>query len=61
MLKDLPLDFSKYLDMAVDDVWLINPCPENLIKKIPINKNTILLIFEKTKDERKSRIITENE
>ena len=34
------------------------PCPENLIKKIPINNKDIDDIFEKKKDEKDSNKIT---
>ena len=41
MLNALPLDFVKYLEMVVEAVWDINPCPENLIRKTAINKKAI--------------------
>jgi len=47
VLKALPLDLVKYLEIVVVAVWDIKPCPENLIKKIAINKNDIDEIFEK--------------
>ena len=38
-LNALPRLLLKYLEIVVDEVCDINPCPENLIKKIPtINK-----------------------
>ena len=33
-LNALPLLLLKYLEIVVDEVWDINPCPENLIKNI---------------------------
>ena len=51
ILNALPLDFVKYLETVVVAVWDIIPCPENLIKKIAINKKTIDEIFEKKKQE----------
>ena len=38
ILNDFPLDLSKYLDIAVVEVWFIRPWPENLKKNIPKNK-----------------------
>ena len=35
-LSALPLLLLKYLEIVVEDVCAINPCPENLIKKIAI-------------------------
>ena len=58
MLKALPLDFVKYLEIVVDAVWDIMPWPENLIKKIPKNKNNIDEIIEKKKQENASSNIT---
>ena len=58
MLKALPLDFVKYLDIVVVAVWDINPWPENLIKKIPINKNKTEEILEKKKQDTERRIVT---
>ena len=37
-LKARPLLLLKYLDIVVDDVWDINPCPENLMRKIAMIK-----------------------
>ena len=36
------------------------PCPENLIKKIAINKKVIEEIFEKKKHEKDKSIVTKN-
>ena len=61
MLKALPLDLVKYLEMVVVAVWDIMPWPENLIKKIAINNKGIEDIVEKKKHENASSKITENE
>ena len=37
-LRARPLLLLKYLDIVVDDVWDINPCPENLMRKIAMIK-----------------------
>ena len=58
MLKALPLDCVKYLEIVVVAVWDINPWPENLIKKIPINKNKTEEILEKKKQDTERRIVT---
>ena len=58
ILNALPLDFVKYLQMVVEAVWDINPCPENLIKKIATNKNATDDILEKKKDEKDKSIVT---
>ena len=58
MLKALPLDFVKNLEIVVDAVWDIIPWPENLIKKIAINKKTIDEIFEKKKQEKDKSNVT---
>ena len=52
VLNALPLDFVKYLEIVVVAVWDIIPCPENLIKKIAMNKKVIDEIFEKKKQEK---------
>ena len=49
VLSALPLDFVKYLEIVVVAVWDIMPCPENLIKKIDINKKIIEEILENKK------------
>ena len=54
----MPLDFVKYLEIVVVAVWDIMPWPENLIKKIAINKNDIDEILEKKKQENASNRIT---
>ena len=59
-LKALPLDFVKYLEIVVVAVWDIIPWPENLIKKIAINKKVIDEIFEKKKHEKDKSIVTKN-
>jgi hypothetical protein len=58
VLKALPLLLSKYLEMVVVAVWDINPCPDNLIKKIEKNKNIIDEILENKKQEIASNAIT---
>ena len=60
ILKAFPLDFTKYLEIVVVAVCDIIPCPENLIKKIAINKKIIEWIFEIKKHEKDRRIITIN-
>ena len=57
-LNALPLDFVKYLEIVVVAVWDIIPWPENLIKKIAINKKKIEEIFEKKKQEKDNSNIT---
>ena len=52
VLKALPLDFVKYLEIVVVAVWDIIPCPENLIRNIATNKNVIEDILEKKKHEK---------
>ena len=58
VLRALPLDFVKYLEMVVVAVWDIIPCPENLIKKIAINKKITEEIFEKKKQEKERSKVT---
>ena len=58
MLNALPLDFVKYLEMVVEAVWDINPCPENLIKKIAKNRKATEDVLEKKKDENDKSIVT---
>jgi hypothetical protein len=58
VLSALPLDFVKYLEMVVVAVWDIIPCPENLIKKIAINKKITEEIFEKKKQEKERSKVT---
>ena len=58
MLKALPLDFVKYLEIVVVAVWDIIPWPENLINNIAINNNGIEEILEKKKLENASSKIT---
>ena len=58
ILNALPLDFVKYLETVVVAVWDIIPCPENLIKKIAMNKKTIDDIFEKKKQEKDKSNVT---
>ena len=60
MLNALPLDFVKYLEIVVVAVWDIIPWPENLIRKIAINKKVIEEIFEKKKQEKDKSIVTKN-
>ena len=58
MLNALPLDFVKYLEIVVVAVWDINPCPENLIKKIPKKSRITDEILEKKKQEIERTIVT---
>jgi len=58
VLKAFPLDLVKYLEIVVVAVWDIIPWPENLIKKIAINKIDIEDIFEKKKHEKDNKITT---
>ena len=58
VLKAFPLDFVKYLEIVVVAVWDIIPWPENLIKKIAINKNITDEILEKKKHENDKSIVT---
>ena len=58
MLNALPLDFVKYLEMVVEAVWDINPCPENLIKKIATNRKVTEDVLEKKKEENDKSIVT---
>ena len=58
MLKALPLDLVNYLEIVVDAVCDIIPWPENRIKNIAKNKNTIDEIFEKKKHENDRRTVT---
>ena len=58
MLKAFPLDFVKYLEIVVEAVWDIKPCPENLIKNIATNKNATDDVLEKKKDEKDRSKIT---
>ena len=58
VLKAFPLDFVKNLEIVVVAVWDIMPWPENLIKKIAINKKVIEEIFEKKKHEKDKRTVT---
>ena len=58
VLSALPLDFVKYLEMVVVAVWDIIPCPENLIKKIAINKKKTEEILEKKKQEKERSKVT---
>ena len=58
VLRAFPLDFVKYLEMVVVAVWDIIPCPENLIKKIALNKKITEEIFEKKKQEKERSKVT---
>ena len=58
MLNALPLDFVKYLEIVVEAVWDIKPCPENLIKKIATNRKTTDEVLEKKKEENDKSIVT---
>ncbi len=60
ILNALPLDFVKYLEIVVEAVWDINPCPENLIKKIETNKKTTEDVLEKKKVENDKSKVTKN-
>ena len=58
MLNALPLDFVKYLEIVVEAVWDINPCPENLIRKIATNRKATDDVLEKKKEEKDKSIVT---
>ena len=58
VLNAFPLDFVKYLEIVVEAVWDINPCPENLIKKIATNKKATDDVLEKKKEENDRSIVT---
>ena len=60
VLRALPLDLVKYLEIVVVAVWDIRPCPENLIRKIERNKNSKEEIFEKKKHDNDNSKITKN-
>ena len=60
MLRALPLDFVKYLEIVVVAVCDIIPWPENLIKNIAINKKVIEETFEKKKHENERSRVTKN-
>ena len=57
MLRAFPLDFVKYLEIVVVAVCDNIPWPENLIRKIAINKIVIDDILEKKKQENDNKII----
>tara|TARA_Y100001936_G_scaffold173029_1_gene169506 strand:- start:492 stop:710 length:219 start_codon:yes stop_codon:yes gene_type:complete len=61
VLRALPLDFSKNLEIVVVEVWLINPWPENRIKNIPIANKKILFMKEKNKLDKNNNNITKKE
>ena len=58
MLNAFPLDFVKYLEIVVEAVWDINPCPENLIKKIATNRKATEDVLEKKKEENDKSTVT---
>ena len=58
ILNALPLDFVKYLEIVVEAVWDIKPCPENLIKKIATNRKATDDVLEKKKEENDKSIVT---
>ena len=58
MLNAFPLDFVKYLEIVVEAVWDINPCPENLIKKIATKRKATEDVLEKKKEENDKSIVT---
>ena len=60
VLNAFPLDFVKYLEIVVEAVWDIMPCPENLIKKIATNKRDTEETWEKKKHEKDKSKITIN-
>ena len=60
VLRAFPLDFVKYLEIVVVAVWDIIPWPENLMRKIEINKKVIEEIFEKKKHEKDKSNVTKN-
>ena len=60
-LRARPLLLLKYLDIVVDEVWDINPWPENLIRNIAIIKKYMLFIKENRNEDENRIIITINE
>ena len=58
VLRALPLDLVKNLEIVVVAVWDIIPWPENLIKKIAINNKITDEIFEKKKQENERSNVT---
>ena len=58
VLKALPLDLVKYLEIVVVAVWDIIPWPENLIKKIAIKSNKTDETFEKKKQAKDKSTVT---
>ena len=58
MLNAFPLDFVKYLEIVVEAVWDIKPCPENLIKKIATNRKATDDVLEKKKEENDKSKVT---
>ena len=60
-LRAFPLLWSKYLDTAVVAVCAINPWPDNLKRKIPIDKKTIPSTNEKKRLAKKRSITTKIE
>ena len=60
VLRAFPLDFVKYLEIVVVAVWDIIPWPENLMRKIEINRKVIEEIFEKKKHEKDKSNVTKN-
>ncbi len=57
-LSALPLLFSKYLDTAVEAVWAIKPCPDNLKKNNPKNKKIIPSTKEKNNADKNKKKVT---
>ena len=60
VLKALPLDLLKYLEIVVVAVWDIIPWPENLIRNIAIKRIITEEILEKKKHENDNNKITKN-
>ena len=60
VLKAFPRDLVKYLEIVVVAVCDIIPWPENLIKKIAINRKITDEIFEKKKQEKDRSNVTNN-
>ena len=58
VLRALPLDFVKYLEIVVVAVCDIIPWPENLIRNIATNKNATDDILEKKKHEKERSNVT---
>ena len=58
VLKALPLDLLKYLEIVVVAVWDIIPWPENLMRNIAKKRIVTEEILEKKKQEKESNRVT---